>query len=152
MLSSKTGAVISVYVDSSFVVSLYLTDVHSPEARRLSKDAPPLPLTPLHLAEWAHALGHHQVSGTITAQAAQEVHGQFVADEAHHLWRATPLPETAFELCTDLARRFASKLGMRTLDTLHVACALELKAERFWTFDQQQSRLAKTTGMNILQA
>jgi predicted nucleic acid-binding protein len=32
---------------------------------------------------------------------------------------------------------------VRTLDRLHVACALELKAERFWTFDRRQSKLAR---------
>jgi len=36
---------------------------------------------------------------------------------------------------------------MRTLDTLHVACALELKAERFWTFDDRLAKLAKAQGM-----
>jgi predicted nucleic acid-binding protein len=35
---------------------------------------------------------------------------------------------------------------MRTLDTLQVAGALELKAERFWTFDGRQAKLAKAQG------
>jgi len=57
------------------------------------------------------------------------------------------MPEDAFELCADLARRYAPKFGMRTFDTLHVACALELKAERFWTFDERQAKLAKAVGL-----
>ena len=36
---------------------------------------------------------------------------------------------------------------MRILDTLHVACAIELKAERFWTFDERQRKLAKAAGL-----
>jgi predicted nucleic acid-binding protein len=62
-------------------------------------------------------------------------------------WVSLPMPEEAFELCTDLARRYGPKFGMRTLDTLHVACALELKAERFWTFDERQAKLAKAAGL-----
>ena len=139
----------SAYVDSSFVVSLYLTDVHSPEARRRVQGAPPLVLTPLHRAEWAHALGQHQFRETVTAEKAQRAQAQFVEDEAADLWREVPLPENALELCADLARRYASRLGMRTLDTLHVACALELKAERFWTFDDRQAKLAKAVGFKI---
>jgi predicted nucleic acid-binding protein len=138
---------LSVYADSSFVVSLYLTDVHSPEARRRVQGAPPLILTALHRAEWAHALGQHQFRGTMTAEAVRRANSQFVSDEAASLWREAPLPENAFELCADLARRYAPKLGMRTLDTLHVACALELKAEHFWTFDQRQAKLAKAAGL-----
>ena len=140
----------SVYVDSSFVVSLYFTDVHSPEARRRLQGVPPLTLTPLHRAEWAHALGQHQFRGTVTAEKADRANAQFVSDEAANLWRETPLPENAFELCADLARRYGPKFGMRTLDTLHVACALELKAERFWTFDERQAKLAKAEGMKSL--
>jgi predicted nucleic acid-binding protein len=34
-----------------------------------------------------------------------------------------------------------------TLDTLHIACALELTAESFWTFDERQARLAKAVGL-----
>jgi predicted nucleic acid-binding protein len=37
---------------------------------------------------------------------------------------------------------------VRTLDSLHVACALELKAERFWTFDERQARLAEAVGLD----
>lgn len=57
------------------------------------------------------------------------------------------MPENTFERCADLARVQASKLGVRTLDSLHVACALELKAERFWTFDERQAKLAKVEGL-----
>jgi len=138
---------LSVYADSSFVVSVYLTDVHSPEARRRVQGAPPLILTALHRAEWAHALGQHQFRGTMTAETAQRAHSQWVSDEAASLWREASLPENAFELCADLARRYGAKLGIRTLDSLHVACALELKAERFWTFDERQAKLAKATGL-----
>jgi predicted nucleic acid-binding protein len=141
---------LSVYADSSFVVSLYLTDVHSPEARRRVQGAPPLILTALHRAEWAHALGQHQFRGMMTLEAARRADSQLVSDEAAKLWREAPLPENAFELCADLARRNGPKLGTRTLDSLHVACALELKAERFWTFDERQANLAKAVGLKIL--
>jgi predicted nucleic acid-binding protein len=40
-----------------------------------------------------------------------------------------------------------ARLGNRTLDTLHVASALELKAERFWTFDDRQAKLARAAGL-----
>jgi predicted nucleic acid-binding protein len=49
------------------------------------------------------------------------------------------LPESAFELC--------ARLGVRSLDTLHVASALELRAEGFWTFDERQKRLARAVGV-----
>jgi predicted nucleic acid-binding protein len=43
--------------------------------------------------------------------------------------------------------KFGPQLGTRTLDTLHVASALELGASEFWTFDQRQQKLAKAVGL-----
>jgi predicted nucleic acid-binding protein len=48
-----------------------------------------------------------------------------------------------------LGRRHSSRLGQRTLDTLHVAIALELNAERFWTFDERQAKLARAVGLKV---
>lgn len=140
----------SVYADSSFIVSLYITDAHSPEARRRVKGAPALILTPFHRAEWAHALTQHQFRRELTADTASHFDAQFASDQAAGIFRADVVPEKAFEICADLARRHGPGLAMRTLDSLHVACALEFKADRFWTFDERQTKLAKAQGFKIL--
>lgn len=137
----------NIYLDSSFVVSLYVTDAHSDGARQRVLDAPSFALTPLHLAEWGHALAQHQFRGNLTRDKAQQVQAEFISDQASGVWFKTVLPESAFEICADMAQRHGSKLGMRTLDSLHVACALELKAERFWTFDERQAKLARAEGL-----
>ena len=44
-------------------------------------------------------------------------------------------------------------LGTRSLDVLHVACALELKLRHFLTFDTRQRQLAVAAGLkNVTQA
>jgi predicted nucleic acid-binding protein len=141
---------LSVYADSSFIVSLYITDAHSSEARGRVQGASPLILTPFHRAEWAHALAQHQFRKELTAESAGHFNAQFMSDEAEGVFRADVIPEGAFDLCADLARRHGHTLAMRTLDSLHVACALELKADRFWTFDERQAKLAKAEGLKIL--
>ncbi len=137
----------NVYADSSFVVSLYLTDTHSAEARQRVRGSAPIILTSFHRAEWAHALAQHQFRGNLTPGAAHLIDAQFMSDQTAGLFREAALPEGAFELCADLARRHGPILAMRTLDSLHVACALEFKAERFWTFDERQAKLAKAEGL-----
>lgn len=57
------------------------------------------------------------------------------------------LPERAFHACAELELKEGSRLGVRSLDCLHVACALELKADRFWTFDERQAKLASAQGL-----
>jgi len=78
---------------------------------------------------------------------AGRIASDFEADRASGLWLEVPIPENAFALCADLARQYGPKLGVRTLDSLHVACALELNADRFWTFDERQAKLAKAKGL-----
>lgn len=55
----------------------------------------------------------------------------------------------AFDRCIQLAKQHGTRIGMTTLDTLHVASALELGAERFWTFDERQVKLARAAGLKI---
>lgn len=42
----------------------------------------------------------------------------------------------------------ARPLHISTVDSLHVANALELKASRFWTFDEPQAKLAEAKGLH----
>ena len=137
----------SIYVDSSFVVSLYLSDRHSTEARQRIMSAPPLWFTPFHYCEWMHSIGQHVFRGEISLSEAQRMSARMEEHRSSGRWIQVAMPENTFERCADLAGRYASKLSIRTLDSLHVACALELKAERFWTFHERQAKLAKAEGL-----
>ena len=139
----------TIYADSSFIVSLYLTDQHSHQARRQVSEAPTLWLTPLQKAEWAHAIAQNVFRRALDLVAAQQVYGQLEQDRTLGLWIENGIPDKAFELCADLGRKYGPSLNVCTLDSLHVACALELKAERFWTFDERQAKLAKAVGLNV---
>jgi predicted nucleic acid-binding protein len=104
-------------------------------------------MTPLHVAECTHAVEQHVFRETITRSQADRALQRFHEHRALNLWRETPLPDGALESCAHLAHRHAARLGVRTLDTLHVASALELKAEYFWTFDARQAKLALAVGL-----
>lgn len=106
-------------------------------------------MTPLHVAEWTHAVEQQVFRQAISRHEADQFSRRFAEHRAGGLWREAPIPEHAFEVCAELARKYASRIGVRTLDSLHVACALELKAERFWTFDQRQEKLAAAVGLRF---
>jgi predicted nucleic acid-binding protein len=122
-------------------------DGHSAAAVERIKVKPGIWFTPLHSAECSQAIANQVFYRKMSQAEANAVFNTLKHDRADGLWLETAMPENAFELCADLARRYAPKLGMRTLDTLHVACALELKAEQFWTFDERQAKLAKAAGL-----
>jgi predicted nucleic acid-binding protein len=138
------------YADTSVFVSFYLPDTHSPEAQRRIALHPRIWLTPLHRAEWIHAVAQQVFQRRITASEAQRTYQAFERDCKQGLWVEVAMPETVFETCIELARRHVARIGSRTLDTLHVASALELKAKTFWTFDDRQARLAQAEGLKTL--
>jgi predicted nucleic acid-binding protein len=140
---------VAIYADTSFFVSIYLPDRHTSEVELRLRSRPLLWMTPLHVAECTHAIEQHVFRKVISRSEADRALRRFHEFRAQHLWWETPLPDRALELCAQLAQRHAARLGVRTLDTLHVASALELRAERFWTFDVRQAKLAVLAGLKI---
>ena len=137
----------SIYADTSFLVSLYIPDNHSPEAEHQMASNPAMWLTPLHVAEWTHAVEQQVFRGVAARAEADIVYEQFQQHRESGLWIEVALSDSVFELCAQLARGYAARLGVRTLDTLHVASALELRAESFWTFDDRQKKLVRAVGL-----
>ena len=135
----------TIYADSSFIAPVYLADIHEPEALRRLGTQPAVWLTPFNRAELAHSLYQQVFRSRFSATEAHLAWKNFEQDCANGIWTPINLPERTWQTCADLARKHGPNLGVRTLDSLHVACALELKAQRFWTFDERQARLAEAS-------
>jgi predicted nucleic acid-binding protein len=138
---------LTIYADSSFITSLYVLDAHLPEARRRMAQRPSVWLTHLNQTEVTHAISQYVFRGVISTSEGGRVYSNFQKDCAQGIWSWINLPEKIWASSIDLARRYGPVLGVRTLDSLHVACALELKAQKFWTFDERQARLAEAVGL-----
>lgn len=146
-MTAASAIPVTIYADTSFFVSIYLPDRHTSEVERRLNSRPSLWMTPLHVVECAHAIEQHVFRKAITRSEADRALQRFHEFRARHLWKEVALPDQAFTVCAQLAERHAARLGVRTLDTLHVASALELRAERFWTFDERQAKLALAAGL-----
>ena len=138
-----------VYTDTSFQVAAYIFDVHSPSVVSRMAKKPQVCLTPFSRSEVANAIHRQAFTGQLSVAEAQRAWRSFEGDCTAGVWQTVAFPSSVWETCIDLARNFAPTLGVRTLDSLHVACALELKAQRFWTFDDRQARLAEAVGLGI---
>ena len=121
--------------------------MHSAEVERRIAPHPRLWFTPFQRAEWSNAIAQHVFQQKMSASEALEVERKMERHRASGLWVEAAMPELVWDTCAQLARRHGPRLGTRTLDTLHVACAVELKAERFWSFDDRQLKLAVAAGL-----
>ena len=73
----------------------------------------------------------------------------FERDLHEGLFQLRGLPERVFERGKQLSQQTTAKLGTRTADLLHVAAALELEVDCFYSFDQQQRKLARAVRLKL---
>jgi predicted nucleic acid-binding protein len=62
----------------------------------------------------------------------------------------TPSWDNLFARAETLSSQHTVSTLCRTLDTLHVALALELGAIEFCTFDQRQAAMARLAGLTVV--
>lgn len=138
----------NVYVDSSFLVSSYIPDGHSLSVDRRLAGAPVILLTSFNRAELGNAIHQQVFLMRLPLTRAQLAWSDFERDWQQGIWIAVDFPRQAWETSIDLAKRYGPGLGVRTLDSLHVACAVELKVQKFWTFDERKAKLADAVGLD----
>lgn len=141
---------VTTYVDSSVLVASYANEPQSPMARRALVSFPRVPYTPLHHLEVRNALrvlvGRRRL--TIEESSRMLLHLEDDVSSGRLLQVAIDLYEV-FSAAETLSARHASRILSRSLDTLHVAAALELGCSRFVTFDTRQGRLAAACGLEV---
>lgn len=141
-----------VYVDPSALARLYL---HQAGSREMSawraKLAGALPVTHHGRTEIVNAICRAAFLGQLDPAGLLETLADFSADfAAGHLWQADLLWRAALNRAAELSERHTPTLGTRSLDVLHVACALELRLRHFLTFDGRQRELATAAGLRAI--
>ena len=140
------------YADTSFLVSLYGSDVNSRVATSLVQERQPMFLvTPLGETEFTSVVFAVPARpGGWAINDARSIEEHFTRDLQSGVWQWEDFPPEAWARARELSRRHASALGCCALDALHVASALALAADDFYTFDRDQAKLARAVGLRVL--
>lgn len=137
----------SAYADTSFLVSLYILDSNSARAAAHMKQAKlPVLLTSLGELELTNALALRLFRKEIVRSRINAAHALLRKDIEAGVLTPKPLSVAMFEKAKQIARKRTPQLGTRTLDILHVASALVLQADVFYTYDANQGKLARLEG------
>ena len=138
----------SAYADTSFLASLYSPDAKSVEVSKLMQRVElPMLLSRFGELELENALQLRVFRKQALPHELREARAAIRADLRNGVLVMTPLPDGIYADCNSLASAWTAKLGTRTLDIIHVASALALKADRFYTFDERQAKLARALGL-----
>lgn len=141
----------SIYADTGFICSLYCPDAHSEAAIRcLNHHSLPLFFTWLNQVEFRNALRLRVFRKEIKPAQRDASLKHLSEDIAHGVFSYVEPDQPRVLLETErLSLQFSEKIGTRSLDILHVAMALVLGCETFFTFDTRQSKLAKSSGLRV---
>lgn len=150
-----------IYADSSFMLRLITGEAGSPETiaeyRRLG--SPRLFFLSVHALEVRTAILQRAFfeRRTLPSGSRQQISRRRDAAFARLevLLSRRALVEVDIDLAAtlfvaqDLSTKHTERTGARSIDLLHVACAMALKTERFLTNDDRQADLAKAEGLEV---
>jgi predicted nucleic acid-binding protein len=140
------------YFDTGVLLKLYLPEPRAAEAVSFVNASPGKPpVNPLHELEIRSALRQKAGRGELTRIECDALIAQVEADltaSVHE--RVTVSWPDVFATAESLSAAHGIGTLCRSLDTLHVALALELGATDFCTFDLRQARMAVAAGLKVI--
>jgi predicted nucleic acid-binding protein len=140
------------YFDTGVLLKLYLPEPRAAEAVTYVNDSPGKPpVNHLHELEIRSALRQKAGRGEVTQTECDALIAQVESDltiGVHE--RVTVSSPDVFATEEALSAAHGVTTLCRSLDTLHVALALELGATEFCTFDLRQSRMAASAGLTVI--
>ena len=138
------------YLDTSSLLKLYIREqgselVHS----RVTSQDHPLPIWEIQKAELINALRLKVFWNEITLEQAETQIALFENRLKRGLYVFPEIDRDSLMKCVLRLGAETPRLGCRTIDIFHVACAVEIGASEFLSFDQRQNALATHAGLKL---
>lgn len=130
-------------VDSSSFAKRYVQEIGSEELERFLKDASELAFSVILVPEILSGLNRRLRERILTIAGYRTVKKRLMDDVSD---------STVLQITPSVISRSVKLLEnnvLRALDSLHVACALEWRADLFVTSDRRQYRAAKNSGLHV---
>ena len=109
----------------------------------------PLLATALTEFELENAIWQYQFRRELTERDVKGCISAFRRDLANSLFDMMPFNAEMLRKASLISASQTPRLGTRALDVLHVASALVLGAQDFYTFDRNQAKLADAEGLTV---
>lgn len=142
-----------IYCDSSFSASLYALDRNTARASQIYRADG---RRPLFFSEWQElellntlrlGLFRARQAGVTAPYSVGNCRKRISEDLRNGILSRAKLNwQACARRASAISEEFSEDSGVVMLDIWHIACAIELKAAAFWTFDTDQENLARATG------
>jgi len=140
---------VTLWLDTSVLVSLYVPESRSARVARLVRRAgEPIPFSQLHELEISNALRLRVFRREAKRKQVDATRARITEDlDAGILRRVAVEWPVALARAIELADQHASRVGCRSLDLLHVSAAMISASDRFVTADRRQGTIARRAGL-----
>lgn len=139
-----------IYLDTSALVKLYLLEADSAVMQELiSSQHDPLPVWELQEMELTNALRLKVFWGEISPMDSDRQLELFEQRKEKGHYYFPELDRSALVTTFQCLSAHTTELGCRTLDIMHVACAVLLAPDLFVSFDARQKQLAARAGLTV---
>lgn len=136
------------YLDTSALLKLYIREPGSEAVQAcVAAQDLPLPIWETQEAELMNALRLKAFWKEITSAQAEQQIALFQDRQARGLYHFPELHRASLMRTFRKLSAETPRLGCSTMDILHVACAVEIHASSFLSFDQRQRSLAAHAGL-----
>jgi predicted nucleic acid-binding protein len=143
---------VKTYYDASIILKLYTEEPQSDAARAfVTSRGEALYLSRLHTAECTSALRLKQFRDECEPGQVAQALAHLEEDFATGVLKVLPVDwDAAWQRCRIISDFHAAATGCRTLDALHVACAVLGTAAEFITSDRRQFALGQLAGLRVI--
>ena len=118
----------------------------------MRKYAPGILISDFGRVEVVNAIYQRCFRKQLAPEAASVLVGAFESDIESGVLHLRAISESVYTRCLTLMQLWTPRFGTRASDVLHVATAVELKADIFLSFDTRQMELAKAEGLSCRSA
>ena len=139
------------YIDTSVIVKLYIKEEHSLNVSNwIIDNNEAIPLTSFHELEFSNAIQLKRFKNEMTMDEVALIMSRFNKHENEGIYYRPHINwSDVFQYAIELSKNYTESTGSRTLDIVHIALAISIKADRFLTFDARQAKIASLTGLII---
>lgn len=137
----------SVYLDTSVLVSIYYPESISAKVRTFLKDKKGLNTSTFSIAEFSSAIDRKVLSKELSKQNALKIINTFEDNIEEGYFKIYPFSQGDLIVANDFIKDNLGSISLRTVDALHIAAALRYKCEVFVTADRAQAKSSEKLGL-----
>jgi len=139
-----------IYLDTSYIVKAYVNEPGSSEVLEELAGKTGLICSQLGRIEFTSALMRQRRAQEITKSGSDHALHNLNDDTQNNIWTWIPISSEITEQATKLLIHPKTYGILRTLDAIHIASAVSIKAKKFYTHDKRMLKAASHFGLNAL--